>query len=105
MDEIERADLSHENKARRRRETAAQAIADLEASKTLARARESADFVLRQWKRDEQHVSTEIAEALLKAMKEAEHGWQRAMDKIAERAAQTKAPSGAHRGALISGCI
>ena len=41
----------------------------------------------------EQHVSPEIAqdsEAMLKAMKEAEHGCQRAIDKIAERAGLTK---------------
>ena len=43
----------------------------------------------------EQHVSPEIAEAgdaTLKAMKEAEQGWQRAMDKIAERVSLTKGP-------------
>ena len=43
----------------------------------------------------EQHVSPEIAEArdaTLKAMKEAEAGWQRAIDKIAERAGLTKMP-------------
>jgi hypothetical protein len=56
----------------------------------------------------EQHVSPEIAqdsEAALKAMKEVERAWQRAMNKIAERAAQTKVPNGARRGALISGRI
>jgi DNA topoisomerase IA len=43
----------------------------------------------------EQYVSPEIAkdnEEMLKAMKEAERDWQRAMDKIAERASLTKAP-------------
>jgi hypothetical protein len=48
--------------------------------------------VIEQWKRDHQRVSKEIADAALKAMKEAERGWQRAMDKIAERAGQTKRP-------------
>jgi hypothetical protein len=48
---------------------------------------------MEQWKRDD--VSPEIAEAraaTLRAMNEAEVGWQKAFDKIAERAAQTKAP-------------
>ena len=43
----------------------------------------------------EQHVSPEIAEArdaTLKAMKKAEAGWQKAIDKIAERASLTKGP-------------
>ena len=62
-------------------------------SRTLARAREAVSHVIQQWKRDEQHVSTEIAEATMKAMKEAEAGWQRAMDKIAERASLTKGPN------------
>jgi len=106
MDEVDRnADFSRDDKYRQRSKTAAQAIADFEASKTLARAREAVDSVIQQWKRDEQHVSTEIAEATLKAMKEAEAGWQRAIDMIVERAAQTKVPGGARRGALISGRI
>ena len=45
----------------------------------------------------ERHVSPEIAEtrdATLKAMKEAEAGWQRAIDKIAEYAGLTKCPDG-----------
>jgi len=33
----------------------------------------------------------------VKAMKEAEQGWQRAIDKIAERAGLTKSPDGAWR--------
>ena len=93
-DEIDRnTDLSHDDKYRQRSKTAAQAIADFEASKTLARAREAVDSVIQQWKRDEQHVSTEIAEATLKAMKEAEAGWQRAIDLISERACLTKSPA------------
>jgi hypothetical protein len=47
-------------------------------------------FCPQQWKRDELHVSAEIAEAVLKAMNEAEAGWQKAMDKIVERAGRTK---------------
>jgi vacuolar-type H+-ATPase subunit H len=48
-----------------------------------------------QWKRDEQHVSPEIAkarDATLKAMNEAKQGWRKAIDKIGERAGQTKGP-------------
>jgi len=94
MDEVDRnADFSRDDKYRQRSKTAAQAIADFEASKTLARAREAVDSVIQQWKRDEQHVSTEIAEATLKAMKEAEAGWQRAIDLISERACLTKSPA------------
>jgi hypothetical protein len=106
MDEIDRnSELSRESKWHQRLKIAAQALAELEASRTLARAREAVDSIIHQWKRDEQHVSTEIAEASLKAMREAEAGWQRALDMIIERAAQTKAPGGARRGALISGRI
>ena len=51
MDEIDRnADLSREGKDRQRRKAAAQAIADFEASKTLARAREAVAYVMDQWK-------------------------------------------------------
>jgi hypothetical protein len=159
MDEIDRnPDLSREGKERQRRQAAAQAIADFEASKTLMRAREAVTHVVEQWNqkvglvvkpasniaeatvhaqiRDrlaamengrmgfleksasesmiasailtapsflsglsdaelalvkhkvEQHVSPEIAEAresTLKAMKEAEVGWTRALGLIAER--------------------
>ena len=43
----------------------------------------------------EGHISPKIArdsEATLKAMKELEQGWQKAIDKIAERAGLTKGP-------------
>jgi hypothetical protein len=42
----------------------------------------------------EQHVSSKIVEAraTLKALKEVERDWQRAVDKIAERASLTKGP-------------
>jgi hypothetical protein len=42
----------------------------------------------------EQHVSSKIVEAraTLKALKEVERDWQRAMDKIAQRACLTKGP-------------
>ena len=50
MDEIDRnADLSPEGKDRQRRQVAAQAIADFEASKTLARAHEAVTQVDEQW--------------------------------------------------------
>jgi hypothetical protein len=79
---------------RQRCEAAAKAIADLEASKTLARAREAVELAVAN-RNCEGHVSPEIAqdsEDMLKARKETERGWQRAMDKIAERASQTKGP-------------
>jgi hypothetical protein len=88
------AALSRDDKYDKRSETAAQAIADFEASKTLARAREAVELAVAKHNL-EQHVSPEIAEArdaTLKAMREAEHGWQRAIDKIAERASLTKGP-------------
>jgi len=49
-------------------------------------------YVIQQWKQDEQHVSTEIAEAARKGIKEAETGWRKAIDKIGERASLTKGP-------------
>lgn len=48
-------------------------------------------------RRVEQHISPEIAEArdaTVQALKEAEHGWQRAKNKIAERAGLTEGPDG-----------
>jgi hypothetical protein len=94
-DEIDRnGDLSPDGKYRQRSKAAAQAIADLEASKTLARAREAVELAVAKHNL-EQHVSPEIAksrDAALKAMKEAEQGWQRAIDKIGERASLTKGP-------------
>ena len=88
MDEVDRnADFSRDDKYRQRSKTAAQAIADFEASKTLARAREAVELAVA--KHDiEQHVR----ETTRKALKEAEQGWQRAIDKIAERASLTKGP-------------
>jgi len=89
MDEIDRnADLSPDGKYRQRSKTAAQAIADFEESKTMARARDAVELMVAKHK-VEQHVSPEIAEdrdGTLKAMKEAEAGWQKAIDKIGERA-------------------
>ena len=89
MDEIDRnAELSRDGKYRRRSKTAAEAIADFEASKTLVRARQAVELAVAKHN-VEQHVSPEIAEArdaTLKAMQEAEQGWRRAIDKIAERA-------------------
>ena len=93
MDEIDRnADLSTDGKYRQRSKTAAQAIADFEASKTLARACQAVELTVAKHNFEED-VPPEIAqdsEAMLKARKEIERGWQRAMDKIAERASQTK---------------
>ena len=88
-DEIDRnAELSRDGKYRRRSKTAAEAIADFEASKTLVRARQAVELAVAKHN-VEQHVSPVIAEArdaTLKAMQEAEQGWRRAIEKIAERA-------------------
>jgi hypothetical protein len=56
-------------------------------------------------KRVEQHVAPEIAgarDATLKAVEEAEKGWQRAMAKIGERAGVTKGPDGTWRDPKVS---
>ena len=66
-----------EAKEHQRRKAWAQAIADFEGSKTLARARESVELAVAK------NLKPEARDATLKAMKEAEVGWQRAMDKIA----------------------
>jgi hypothetical protein len=80
MDEIDgNADLSREDKQHQRCEVAAQALAEFEASKTLMRAREAVRF--------------DASPAMLKALEQAEAGWERAMDKIAERAGRSKGPS------------
>ena len=53
----------------------------------------------------DQHVSPEIAEsrdAALNAMKEAEQGWAKAINKIAEHAGLTKGPDGSWRNRSIS---
>jgi hypothetical protein len=95
MDEIDRnAALSPDSKYRQRSETAAEAIADFEASRTLARARDAVELALAK-RNSLGDVSPEIArdsEATLKAMKELEQGWQKGIDKIAERAGLTKRP-------------
>ena len=61
--------------------------------KTLSRAREAVGLAMS--KHNFERVSPEIAqdsEAMLKARKEVERGWPRAMEKIAERASLTKGP-------------
>jgi hypothetical protein len=73
--------LSREGKERQRRKAAAQAIADFEASKTLARAREAVELAVAK-----HNIEPEARDAMRKAMKEAEQGWRRAIDKIGERA-------------------
>jgi len=80
-----RTDLSSENKYEERQRIAAQAIADFEASRTLARAREAVELAVAK-----HNVEQHVRDATRKALKEAEHGWQRAIDKIAERANLTK---------------
>jgi hypothetical protein len=79
MDEIDgNADLSREDKHHRRSEVMAQALAEFEASKTLVRAREA--------------VRCDASPAILKALEQAEAGWERAMNKIAERAGRSSVP-------------
>ncbi len=94
-DAIDRnADLSRDGKYRQRSKIAAQAIANFDASKTLARAHEAVERVVAKHKMDQQ-VSPEIAkdrDATVKAMKEVEQDWPKAMDKIAERAGLSKSP-------------
>src|SRR4029453_7749865 len=76
MDEIDgNADLSREDKQHKRSEVMAQTLAEFEASKTLVRAREA--------------VRCDASPATLKALEQAEGGWERAMNKIAERAGRT----------------
>jgi hypothetical protein len=89
MDEIDRnANLSRDGKYRQRCKTAAQAVADFEASKTLSRAREAVEFAVAK-----HSIKPETRDAMLKAMKEAEQGWRKATDKIGERASLTKGPN------------
>jgi hypothetical protein len=94
MDEIDsNTDLSRDGKYRERSEITDRAIADFEASKTLARACQAVELAVAK-RNSEGHVSPEIvrdSEAALKAKKEVERAWQRAMDKIAERASLTRA--------------
>ena len=81
MDEIDRdAELSRDGKYRQRREAAAQAIADFEASQTLARAREAVKSAVAN------NIKPEARDAAREAMKQAEQGWRKAIDKIAEHA-------------------
>ena len=85
-DEIDRnPSLSRDDKYQQRSKSADEAIADFEASKTLARAREAEKLAVAK------NDSPDGA-GMLKAMKEAEQGWQRAIDKIAERAGRTRSP-------------
>jgi hypothetical protein len=85
MDEIDRnPDLCREGKERQRRKAADQAIADFKASKTLASARQAVEFAVAN--------KPEARGTAVKAMKEAEQGWERAMDKIGERASLAKVP-------------
>ena len=82
IDEIDlNAELSRDGKESQRRRTAAQAVADFEASRTLARAHEAVEFAVAK-----QDINPEARNATLKGMKEAEQGWRKAIDKIAERA-------------------
>jgi hypothetical protein len=88
MDEIDRnPDLSREEKERERRKAWAEAIAAFEASRTLACARQAVEVAV-----GKPNIEPEARDAMVKAMKEAEVGWQRAIDKIGERASLAKVP-------------
>jgi hypothetical protein len=95
MDEIDRyPGLSPDDKYRQRSKTATKAIADFEASKTLARAREAVEHVVARHDAGHGHTpdTDEARNVAIKAMDEAEQGWRRAIDKIAERAGLSKRP-------------
>jgi hypothetical protein len=80
MDESDcKTELSREDKHHQRCEVAAQALAEFEASKTLMRARAA--------------VRYDGSPDMLKALEQAEAGWEGAMDKIAERAGVSKGPA------------
>jgi hypothetical protein len=88
MDEIDRnTALSREGKELQRRKTAAQAVADFAASKTLVRAREAVESAV-----TNHNLKAQARDAALEAMKQADRGWRRAIDKIAERVSVTKGP-------------
>ena len=88
MDEIDcDSALSREGKERQRRKAAAQAVADFEASRTLARARDAVEFAVAK-----DNIKAQARDAARAAMKQAERGWSRAMDKIGERATSLTNP-------------
>jgi hypothetical protein len=85
-DEIDRnAGLFRDDKYHQRSKSADEAIANFEASKTPTRAREAVKLAVA--KND-----SPDGVGMLKAMNQAEQGWRRAIDKIAERASMTKSP-------------
>jgi hypothetical protein len=96
IDEIDRdTSFSVDDRRRQRSKTADEAIADFEVSKTLSRARQAVELVVAK-RNCEGHVPPEIArdsEDMLKALKEVERDWPRAMNKIAERAGRSKESS------------
>jgi hypothetical protein len=88
LDDIDRnAELSRDGKYRQRSKTAAEAIAEFEGSKTLARARQAVELTVAK-----HNLEHHVRDATRKALKEAERGWETAIDKIAERASLTKGP-------------
>jgi hypothetical protein len=99
MDEIDRnARLSREDKARQRHRVVTQVFADFEASKTLARARAAVELAVAK-----HNLEPEVRDATRKALKEAEQGWRRAIDKIAERASLARPWT--HKPAAIGGWL
>lgn len=95
-DEIDRnAGLSRDDKYRERSKIGEEAIADFQASKTLARARNAVELAVAK-RNCEGHFSLEIArdsETALKAIKELEEGWNKGIDKLAERTGRTTGPN------------
>ena len=102
-DEIDRnMSLSSDAKYRRRSEAAAQAIAGFDSSKTLVLAIEAVERLATQ-RNYAQNLSPEMAEdtdAVLRAITETEKGWQRAIDKIAQRSSQTRGPTSTYGSKL-----
>ena len=91
-DEIDRnVSLSSEARCQQRGKAATEAIAGFDSSRTLVRAREAVERVATE-RNLNAYLSPEMAkdtDVMLRAMKKTEKGWQRAVDKIAERSCQT----------------
>ena len=90
-EEIDRnPSLSGEAKYQQRSKAATEAIAGFDSSKTMVLACETVERLVTQ-RNPAENLSPEMAEdtdAVLRAIKEMGKGWQRAIDKIAERSCQ-----------------
>ena len=98
-DEIDRnVSLSSDAKYKQRSKAATEAIAGFDSSKTMVLACETVERLVTQ-RNSAENLSPKMAEdtdAVLRATKEMEKGWQRAIDKIAERSCQSRGPHSAH---------